>query len=319
MSCKRRKLTHVADETSLAAHRPRGHNLGGHTRTLAKKLSGPSPDSHIDDHGSTGATPPDTRIQVADCSICLDTLTNPALAYPCNHEFDFECIRRWNDLSSACPLCKARMQYIIHDVRGNEYRKYVCPVDRSELEGNRSIGEIRRRRREEEQDRRFQRRLSDRRRSNLHCTSKREDEIALSRRKFVYDHKLLASHVGTNQHSNFQAFTAQDVCRNVRNLKRKATMFLRREFKVFPFLEDNVEFMLQYIVEGVLTRLDIQAPGTLKLVGDYVGTDTARVLLHELRTFLRSPYEDLRSFDRSMLIQYGRTLEPSWPDRALAK
>lgn len=41
------------------------------------------------------------------CVICLESITEPAAAIPCQHaHFDFVCIASWLQQRRACPLCK---------------------------------------------------------------------------------------------------------------------------------------------------------------------------------------------------------------------
>lgn len=44
---------------------------------------------------------------VADpCVICLDFITDPSVAVPCNHaNFDFLCLVSWLEQQPNCPLC----------------------------------------------------------------------------------------------------------------------------------------------------------------------------------------------------------------------
>lgn len=40
------------------------------------------------------------------CVICLDSITEPGIAIPCNHaNFDFLCLTSWLEQRRACPLC----------------------------------------------------------------------------------------------------------------------------------------------------------------------------------------------------------------------
>lgn len=49
------------------------------------------------------------------CVICLDTITEPCVAQPCQHaNFDFLCLVSWTEQQPKCPLCK--------DTRIHKYR-----------------------------------------------------------------------------------------------------------------------------------------------------------------------------------------------------
>lgn len=169
--------------------------------------------------------------------------------------------------------------------------------------------------------------------SNEHdfaCANENESD-RLARRRLVYALDLRARHVGANALSGFRDFTLADYRADER-LRSRASMFLRRELKCIGDLHPQCtaaghdsadrsdvsasagkgsdsrsrESARQFIADGVLTRLDIQSEGALRLVGDLLGHHAA-TLLHELRTFLRSPYDSLEEYDRSPLIQYGVT------------
>ena len=43
------------------------------------------------------------------CVICLDTISESAIASPCDHIFDFLCLVSWLLERSTCPLCMWRM------------------------------------------------------------------------------------------------------------------------------------------------------------------------------------------------------------------
>lgn len=41
------------------------------------------------------------------CVICLEAVTEPAIAVPCTHaNFDFLCLVSWLEQRRSCPLCK---------------------------------------------------------------------------------------------------------------------------------------------------------------------------------------------------------------------
>ncbi|SOF05972.1 EP0 [Suid alphaherpesvirus 1] len=65
-------------------------------------------------------SPPPQRLSlpltVMDCPICLDVAATEAQTLPCMHKFCLDCIQRWTQSSTACPLCKARVTSILHHV-----------------------------------------------------------------------------------------------------------------------------------------------------------------------------------------------------------
>ncbi|KAJ0298191.1 hypothetical protein COL516b_010114 [Colletotrichum fioriniae] len=104
-------------------------------------------------------------------------------------------------------------------------------------------------------------------------------------------------------------------------LVSRARTFLRRELQVFEFLSpdndarpqdtdpvrrrraNNAEFLLEYII-AILKTVDMQ--GSMgqaeELIQEFLGRENTRLLLHELRAWLRSPYMSLESWDRA--VQY---------------
>jgi hypothetical protein len=109
------------------------------------------------------------------------------------------------------------------------------------------------------------------------------------------------------------------------NLVSRARTFIRRELQVFSFLSDprpspasassasspessarranNAEFLLEYTV-AILKTVDMQgAAGQAEgMLADFLGRDSARLFLHELRAWLRSPCLSLEAWDRE--VQY---------------
>lgn len=49
----------------------------------------------------------DEEAEDADpCVICLETITEPSVAVPCNHSnFDYLCLVSWLEQQPSCPLC----------------------------------------------------------------------------------------------------------------------------------------------------------------------------------------------------------------------
>ena len=121
---------------------------------------------------------------------------------------------------------------------------------------------------------------------------------------------MFSLHVGANRVSQYKDFTAHEFATSAR-LQSAARMFLRRELRVFTFLDTvpaprggNREFLLEYIV-AVLKSNELKGANghAENLVADYLGRENARLLLHELEAWLRSPYTTLHDWDRH--VQYA--------------
>ena len=139
---------------------------------------------------------------------------------------------------------------------------------------------------------------------------------AILRRREVYRLNLYSSHVGSNRLSKYQNLTPQLVARD-EELVSRARKWIRRELKVFEFLNSdegqaqdmakraiNAEFLLEYII-AILKTVDIKGAGgqAEDMLQEFLGRDKARLFLHELRAWLRSPYKSVEDWDRH--VQYA--------------
>jgi hypothetical protein len=237
------------------------------------------------------------------CTICLEPISERAVAVPCNHlTFDFICLVSWLQERSSCPLCNASVREIQYDFRDSEvYRTYNVPRTAAQNQTESAFEQSRRRRGQD-----FIRRRSERVRPIAACV----EDPALEWRRRVYREKLYSLHVGANRLSQYRDFTAREFAAS-EELQRRARMFLRRELQVFSFLNTaaaprggNREFLLEYIVAILKTNEFKGAFGHAEdLVTDYLGRENAKLLLHELEAWLRSPYTSLRDWDDH--VQYA--------------
>jgi hypothetical protein len=191
----------------------------------------------------------------------------------------------------------------------------------------------------------------DRRRGRSSWTPRRPPtgNEALARRRHVYRHQLYSLHVGSNRISRYRDLTPQLFVSDA-TLVSRARMFMRRELQVFTFLDAttpspppppsgsrssptvmsrhdqghevdrrrnhraaNAEFLLEYAV-AILKTVDMQgsAGQATELLGEFLGRDSAQLFLHELRSWLRSPYGTLEAWDRA--VQYKEPGQRSKPD-----
>ena len=140
-------------------------------------------------------------------------------------------------------------------------------------------------------------------------------DSTLSRRRQVYRDQLYSLHIGSNRLSRFHDLTPEMFARSEELISR-ARQWIRRELQVFEFLNpgsgagsvsrkaNNAEFLLEYIV-AILKTVDIKGSGgqAEDMLQEFLGRDNARLFLHELRAWLRSPYISLESWDRN--VQYN--------------
>jgi regulator of sirC expression with transglutaminase-like and TPR domain len=77
---------------------------------------------------------------------------------------------------------------------------------------------------------------------------------------------------------------------------------------------NNAEYLLEYIVE-MLKSIEVKGGKSEQLLTEYLGQEDAQLFLHELSSWLRSPYQDLEEWDRAVQyavqpLSYERTRGP---------
>lgn len=150
----------------------------------------------------------------------------------------------------------------------------------------------------------------------------------LARRRYIYRNQLFSLRVGSNRLSQYRELTPQLFNRD-ENLVSRARKWIRRELQVFEFLNsddteaeeqpgsrprpgeqrlqnrraNNAEFLLEYVI-AILRTVDIKgsAGQAEELLQEFIGRANARLFLHELNSWLRSPYNSLQDWDRH--VQY---------------
>ncbi len=271
----------------------------------------------------------------AICVICLDTVSELAVAQPCQHSsFDFNCLVSWLHARAVCPLCElpstqafssandstgkssvSSVQYARRDSAG--YGNYVIPLPAVSPNLSTSTSN-------NAPARRRQNHQISRPRRSFRPSSPVNEDISLARRRYVYRHGLYSLHVGSNRLSRFRDLTPE-MFKSDQELVSRARKWIRRELQVFPFLRlddveeaspdaavsrrraKNAEFLLEYIV-AILKAVDIKGSGgqAEEMLQEFLGRDNTRLFLHELRAWLRSPYMSLEDWDRA--VQYSEPL-----------
>jgi hypothetical protein len=250
------------------------------------------------------------------CVICLDRISEPTIARPCNHDsFDYLCLLSWLEQQPNCPLCKSSITEIQYDFRSNKYHQTYKVLPQKTRPGSSSATYSRpnlyhTRTRRPQQSRRY------------HEPRPTPDEAILRRRR-VYQNHLYSLHVGSNRVSQFQVLTPQLFTSNP-TLVTRARKWIRRELQVFSFLHpssttspekttagadrrsNNAEFLLEYII-AILKTVDIQGSQgeAEEMLQEFIGRENTRLFLHELRAWLRSPYTELDDWDRH--VQYDES------------
>ena len=262
--------------------------------------------------------------QQRPCAICLADVSELATTKPCAHEFDFVCIVNWLERSPTCPLCKAKVQTVEYDQTSRQDIKiYTVQHLATVLPNEGGLSSVPNRDRRHQLQRGPQRRQHQSR--NWHASRTRTTvEDPLSRRKHVYRHQSYSMHIGSNRVSRFQELTPKRFRDDI-ELVSRARKWIRRELQVFEYLAKpcegtawseshtrrvrNPEYLLEWII-AMLKSVDIKGSSgqAEDMLQEFLGRNDARLFLHELRAWLRSPYNHLQDWDRH--VQYNETLEP---------
>ncbi|KAH6847277.1 hypothetical protein B0I37DRAFT_325564, partial [Chaetomium sp. MPI-CAGE-AT-0009] len=266
---------------------------------------------------SSRENPEDSAESRDCCVICLDSISDPCAALPCGHaHFDFLCLVSWLQEHPNCPLCKANVYKVRYaDAQKTEafYRVPNTPRTRDER-AERAVDQ-------NSHDTLLD--TSSRRRFTSHNGLLRETERrwprppptvdeAIQRRRDIYRHQLYSLHIGSNRISRYRPPPTPVQFATTPHLVSRARLWIRRELQAFSFLSDphpstnntNAEFLLEYIV-AILKTVDLQdsAGQAEALLADFLGgAAAARLFLHELRSWLRSPAVGLAAWDRE--VQY---------------
>jgi hypothetical protein len=261
------------------------------------------------------------------CVICLERLSERAITFPCKHDqFDFSCIGTWLNQQRVCPLCKASVTAVKYDLgNSNEGTIFTFPEPESEPSLGRASYQRRHPYRSGSNYRRGSRhQVADGRgvtRTRLspgghHPSPAEASDPAFTIRRSVYRTQSYSLRVGSNRISRYQNLTPSSFTSNPALVSRAKT-WIRRELSAFDFLNPespsyghadrracNAEFLLEYII-SILKSIDIRgSQGQAEaLMKDFLGQANARLFLHELEAFLRSPYERFEDWDAH--VQYG--------------
>lgn len=262
-----------------------------------KAVEGPLKETRVK---TDGAEVKGSKIDL--CVICLDTISESAIASPCDHIFDFLCLISWLQERSVCPLCNAEVRSVQYDKRSLDDFKVYSVISNTR---DKTPNFIPLRRPSLNNDY-VQRRGCSRRLRRPQSRFQVNPDAALLRRKDIYSLQLYSLHVGSNRLSRFRDLTPQMFVQD-QELVSRAKRWLGRELQVFEYLKsdarraNNAEFLLEYIV-AILKTVDIKGSQAQELLQDFLGHNTC-LFLHELKAFLRSPYTLLGDWDRH--VQYS--------------
>lgn len=265
------------------------------------------------------------------CVICLDSITEPSVAVPCNHSnFDYLCLVSWLEQQPSCPLCKGAITGVQYDLNAPHGPKTYNVPTRQQPEPKpeaSSWSYTQRRALASGLDIRDPR-SRPRRPGPRPQQRPPPSGDPLSARRNVYRNNLYSLRVGSNRLSQYSEVTPEHFNRDEALLSR-ARKWIRRELQVFSFLTpgpegerqgqarvsraghqrleerraNNAEFLLEYVI-AILRTIDIKGSSgqAEELLRDFIGRENARLFLHEMLAWLRSPYTSLEDWDRH--VQY---------------
>lgn len=239
------------------------------------------------------------------CCICLEPITERAVAVPCNHlQFDFICLAAWAQEHPKCPLCNTTLTSIEYDwAAPHDFKRYIVPqAEHARPAAAYSRGHLGSR---GQRNRGGYRGRNPRPCGPRHHEITTPEEAALSTRRHIYHNTLYSLHVGSNRLSRFRDFTPSSFTKSP-DLQSRARTFIRRELGVFDFNHQTVEFLITYIGSILRTvELKHSSGKAQELLSEFLGTDHARLFCHELESWLRSPFQRLQDWDR--WVQYPQS------------
>ncbi|KAK4226640.1 E3 ubiquitin-protein ligase [Podospora fimiseda] len=245
------------------------------------------------------------------CVICLDTITEPCTSLPCSHtNFDFICLLNWLQQRPSCPLCKAsiiQVQYTDPNKSGPQKPSiYSVPEPQPSPTSTHPPPP---------QPSPYPHFPPHRRRHRSLPRPPPSPDSALSFRRHIYLNNLYSLHVGSNPTTQYlPSAPSPSILSSTPHILSRARLWIRRELQVFTHLSSNREFLLEYII-AILKTVDIQgSTGQAEaMLSDFLlDRDHARLFLHELKSWLRSPARTVELWDRE--VKYPDVNKKRWDD-----
>lgn len=231
------------------------------------------------------------------CSICLDPYKDAAMVDRCFHKFCFLCIMNWTSMSRNCPLCKTRIDTIIHD---------IDPVSHSfkKLHLDEKI----------------------KKKSNFDVEVRGGSNINQRNRQRIYKLKLkpvINFERKQLPYPNEPGQSDRSIQLRQQNMLNKARLWLQRELPILllhDISDPSADYdklaselsLMTIVVENLITVHNnnlSESKEAYNMLYDFFHENTQQ-FLSELQLFLQSPY-DLITFDR--VVKYTRTGEEEAP------
>ena len=258
-------------------------------------------------------------------------------------QFDFGCLCTWLHHQRVCPLCKGAVTAVKYDLlKPDGGTIFALPPPELSSPRKNSVGTYRRTHPYQARYDRYGRPFSSSHERPHHDSHERpvnssdapalprtrvqrgfrlnmealEADRAIAFRRRLYRKRMYSLHVGSNRISRYQNLTPESFTSNELLVSRAKT-WTRRELSAFDFLDpnspshgqsdrraSNAEFLLEYVV-SILKSIDLRGSGgqAEELLKDFLGRENAKLFLHELEAFLRSPYETPGHWDTH--VQYA--------------
>jgi E3 ubiquitin-protein ligase Topors len=240
------------------------------------------------------------------CPICLDPFESPTLLDSCFHKFCFLCINQWAQVTQTCPLCKSWFRSLIYGIdKDTQTYKRLYLEDVKQFQKNKKI-----------------KTLSD-----------STTQIQQQSRRVIYTQKLKPVINFPLSKIPFPRPTTTDPTINKRSLSyqneenlrqswlNKLSLWLQRELPILLSIENtepscNIEEEIKIIatvISGLLQQYgDLNLPQPKKELSEFFFDDTEQ-FIHELMTFLRSPY-DMMTYDQKVIYTKPTTLQSDTSD-----
>ncbi|KAI9632201.1 uncharacterized protein MKK02DRAFT_30074 [Dioszegia hungarica] len=236
------------------------------------------------------------------CVICLMELRDRTIVGVCGHEFCFECIGVWANQSRRCPLCSADMApFLLHDLDNPVPTKfYLPPLPTRQITSFNLPGPSRR--------------VAERPHPAFEKTEPDELDLQIERRKEIYQHGLYCKHIGSNAQTRYRPNPTPHEIANSPQLIQRTTAFLRRELRVWSHAD--AEYLTSHIL-SLIKAVDIRSDVAIRLLAEFLDPPAVQGrasssapgipngpehFAHELYSWLRSPFKELRQWD--LVAQY---------------
>ena len=256
------------------------------------------------------------------CVICLETISEHSVTNPCAHSFDFLCIVNWLERTPTCPLCITQVKAVHYGHPDDHtFKVYNVPAQPDSPASGEATETTPNSHQQQQESQERQLQPTRSRDNDALSTGLLTDDPLLFRRH-IYHRQLYSLHIGSNQVSRFQEFTPKRF-RKDGELISRARKWIRRESQVFEYLAEpseitpqcgskawwigNPEYLLEWII-AMLKSVNLKdSSGKAEdMLQEILGRNNARLFLHELRAWLRSPFHRLQDWDQC--VQYNETL-----------